>query len=131
MSLFTPPLRAWPMCLFIFFLLEICHHFVFLSQVFVEMTDIALRGRHGLVSQDALYPFCAHLLFIYGKRIGQYQGHFFKRAVSAYLVTFCVALLLLILFDKAPLHDLKVTLTRTILVAFPSSFAATAVDFVK
>lgn len=67
----------------------------------------------------------------YGKRIGQYQGHFFKRAVSAYLVTFCVALLLLILFDKAPLHDLKVTLTRTILVAFPSSFAATAVDFVK
>ncbi len=67
----------------------------------------------------------------YGKRIGQYQGHFFKRVVSAYLVTFLVALLLLFLFDKAPLDDLRVTFTRTILVAFPASFAATAVDFIK
>ena len=67
----------------------------------------------------------------YGKRIGQYQGHFFKRVASAYLVTFLVALLLLILFDKAPLDDLSVTFTRTILVAFPASFAATAVDYIK
>jgi len=67
----------------------------------------------------------------YGKRIGQYRGHFFKRVVSAYLVTFLVALLLLFLFDKAPLDDLRVTFTRTILVAFPASFAATAVDFIK
>ena len=67
----------------------------------------------------------------YGKRIVQYHRHFLKRAVSAYLVTFCVSLTLLFLFDKAPLDDLKVTLTRTILVAFPASFAATAVDFLK
>ena len=46
-------------------------------------------------------------------------------------MTFCVSLTLLFLFDKAPLDDLKVTLTRTILVAFPASFAATAVDFLK
>lgn len=67
----------------------------------------------------------------YGKRITEYQGHFFKRAASAYVVTFLVALLLLFLFDKAPLDDLRLTLTRTIIVAFPSSFAATAVDFMK
>ena len=30
-----------------------------------------------------------------------------------------------------PLDDLRVTLTRTILVSFPASFAATAVDFMK
>jgi hypothetical protein len=42
-----------------------------------------------------------------------------------------VAFLLLFLFDKAPLDDLGTTLTRTIIVAFPSAFAATAVDFVK
>jgi uncharacterized membrane protein len=51
--------------------------------------------------------------------------------VSAYLVTFLVSFLLLFLFDKAPLDDLGLTLTRTILVAFPASFAATAVDFMK
>ena len=67
----------------------------------------------------------------YGKRIVEFHGHFLKRAVSAYVVTFLVALFLLFLFDKAPLHDLKVTFTRTILVAFPASFAATAVDFMK
>ena len=67
----------------------------------------------------------------YGKRIVEFRGHFLKRAVSAYVVTFLVALLLLFLFDKAPLDDLRLTLTRTIIVAFPSSFAATAVDFMK
>jgi len=48
-----------------------------------------------------------------------------------YLVTLLVAFLLLFLFDKAPLDELVLTLTRTILVAFPASFAATAVDFMK
>ena len=67
----------------------------------------------------------------YGKRIGEYQGHFFKRVASAYLVTFLVALLLLFLFDKAPPDNLRATFIRTILVAFPASFAATAVDFIK
>jgi uncharacterized membrane protein len=67
----------------------------------------------------------------YGKRIRHYPGHFFKRVISAYLVTFAVGPLLLLLFDKAPLDNLRVTFTRTILVAFPASFAATAVDFIK
>ena len=67
----------------------------------------------------------------YGKRIVEFRGHFLKRAVSAYVVTFLVALLLLFLFGKAPLDNLRLTLTRTIIVAFPSSFAATAVDFMK
>lgn len=67
----------------------------------------------------------------YGKRVLEYKSHFFKRAISSYVVTFCVSLLLLFLFDKAPLDDLGLTLTRTIIVAFPASFAATAVDFMK
>ena len=67
----------------------------------------------------------------YGRQLGKYQGHFLKRVLSAYLVTFVVALLLLVLFDKAPLHELQVTLARTVLVAFPACFAATAVDFMK
>ena len=67
----------------------------------------------------------------YGKQLVKYHRHFIKRAVSAYLVTFCVAFLLLFLFEKAPLNDLRVTLTRTIIVAFPAAFAATAVDFMN
>ncbi len=67
----------------------------------------------------------------YGKQLVKYHRHFIKRAVSAYLVTFCVAFLLLFLFEKAPLNELRVTLTRTIIVAFPASFAATAVDFMN
>ena len=59
------------------------------------------------------------------------RGHFFKRAFSAYLVTFAVAFGLLWICNQAPLDDLRVALTRTILVAFPASFAATAVDFMK
>jgi len=67
----------------------------------------------------------------YGRRFKDYPGQFLKRAVSAYLVTFAVAFLLLWLLDKAPLDNLGVALTRTVLVAFPASFAATAVDFMK
>jgi len=67
----------------------------------------------------------------YGKRINEYIGHFFKRVISAYVVTFLVALLLLFLFDQAHLNDLRVTLTRAVIVAFPASFAATVMDYLK
>jgi len=67
----------------------------------------------------------------YGKRINEFPGSFLTRAISAYIVTFAVAFLLLWLFDKAPLDDLRVALTRTVLVAFPASFAAVAVDFIR
>jgi uncharacterized membrane protein len=67
----------------------------------------------------------------YGKHLKTHVRHFFKRVLSAYLVTFWVAFLLLWLFDKAPLDNLGVAFTRTVLVAFPAAFAATAVDFMK
>jgi uncharacterized membrane protein len=60
-----------------------------------------------------------------------YTGHFLKRVVAAYAATFCVALFLMILVDKAPLDDIQLTLSRVIIVSFPASFSATAVDFVK
>jgi hypothetical protein len=37
----------------------------------------------------------------------------------------------MILVDKAPLDDIQLTLSRVIIVSFPASFSATAVDFVK
>lgn len=67
----------------------------------------------------------------YGRRAGEFRLHFLARGVSAYLIPFAVSFALLWLFEKAPLDDLPVALTRTIIVAFPASFAATAVDFMK
>jgi len=67
----------------------------------------------------------------YVKQMAENTGDFFRRVVSAYAVTFIVSFTLLFLFDKAPLYDLGVAFTRTVRVAFPASFAATAVDFLK
>lgn len=69
-------------------------------------------------------------LFYVG-RVREYWGVFLGRVLAAYAVTFLVSFTFLFLFDKAPLDDLRVTLTRTILVALPACYAATAVDFVK
>lgn len=67
----------------------------------------------------------------YGRRVREYSGHFLRRALSAYVLTYLISFLLLRLFDQAPLDDLRVALTRTVIVAFPASFAATAVDFLN
>ena len=89
-------------------------------------------GRTLLILEVSLATLAAFIwALFYGKKVGEYSDHFAKRTISAYLVTFTVAFLLLTLFDKAPLDDLRLTLTRTIIVAFPASFAATAVDFMK
>ena len=69
-------------------------------------------------------------LFYQGEE-GNHTGNFLKRLVSAYAATFCVALFLMILVDKAPLDDLQLALSRSVIVAFPASFSATVIDFVK
>lgn len=70
------------------------------------------------------------ILFYQGEG-ASYTGHFVARVAAAYAATFCVALLLMVLVDKAPLDNLSLALSRTVIVAFPASFSATAVDFVK
>ena len=67
----------------------------------------------------------------YGERITQYPREFFTRVLSTYVITLCVAFLLLSLFGKAPLDDLPLALTRTVIVALPASYSATAVDYFK
>ncbi len=70
-------------------------------------------------------------LFYPGKHLREYRGQFLKRVVVGYLVTFTVAILLLILIEKGPGDDLPLALRRAVLIAFPASFAATAVDYMK
>jgi len=54
---------------------------------------------------------------------------FLLRVVSTYGVTFLISALLLLGVDRLELfQDPLIALKRTILVAFPASFAATAVD---
>jgi uncharacterized membrane protein len=52
-----------------------------------------------------------------------------KRVLSVYLITLAVVAATLLVIGKLPLTgDFLVALKRTIIVAFPASFAATAVD---
>ena len=67
----------------------------------------------------------------YVRRVKEHWKVFLFRVAVAYAITFLVAFAFLFLFGKAPLDDLQLTLTRTIIVSLPASYAATAVDFVR
>ena len=75
--------------------------------------------------------FFVRSLFYPGKNLHEYRFDFVKRVIASYLTTLAVAMVLLILIDKGPLDDLPLALRRAVLIAFPASFAATAVDYIK
>lgn len=75
--------------------------------------------------------FFVRSLFYPGKNLHEYRFEFVKRVIASYLTTLAVAMLLLILIDKGPFDDLALGLKRAVLIAFPASFAATAVDYIK
>jgi uncharacterized membrane protein len=105
---------------------------VALTEEVWELGEKLSMGRTLLIMAVSILTLAGFIWGLFnGKRIGEYKGSFRKRVISAYVVTFLVALLLLFLFDQAHLNDLRVTLTRTVLVAFPASFAATGMDFLK
>ena len=57
------------------------------------------------------------------------RQEFFKRVISTYMITLVICALLLLGIDRLELLDNPlVGLKRTILAAFPASFAATVVD---
>jgi uncharacterized membrane protein len=90
-------------------------------------------GRIVLVAVTSLLTlaFFVHSLFYPGKFLREYRLDFLKRLVTSYLLALTVAMVLLILIDKGPLDDLQLALRRAVLIAFPASFAATAVDYIK
>ncbi len=68
------------------------------------------------------------MLFYHGQT-PEDRRHFVWRVMAAYGLALLVAALLLAGIDRLPLlGDPVLALKRTILVAFPASFAATAVD---
>ena len=82
-------------------------------------------------ARDLTQGFFVRSLFYPGKQLGEYRGEFFKRLVVGYLVTLSVAIVLLGLIDKGPFEDWLLAVKRAVLIAFPASFAATAVDYMK
>ncbi len=75
--------------------------------------------------------FFVRSLFYPGKQLREYRAEFFKRVIIAYLVTFIVAMVLLILIDKGPLDDFLLAVKRAVIITFPASFSATMVDYIK
>ena len=74
--------------------------------------------------------FFVRSLFYPGKNLHEYRAEFVKRVIASYLTTLAVAMVLLVLIDKGPFEDLAVAMRRAVLIAFPASFAATAVDYI-
>jgi uncharacterized membrane protein len=83
------------------------------------------------VTSVVTLAFVVRSLFYPGKHLREYRSDFLKRLVTSYLTALTVAMVLLILIDMGPLDDLQLALKRAVLIAFPASFAATAVDYIK
>ena len=74
--------------------------------------------------------FYVKMLF-YRDNLSEYPLDFVKRVCAAYGVALLVALLLLTLFDMGPLEDPILALRRAVIIAFPASFAAISVDYIR
>ena len=74
--------------------------------------------------------FFVKMLF-YRDNLAEYPLEFIKRVCAAYGVALLVALLLLTLFDMGPLEDPILALRRAVIIAFPASFAAISVDYIR
>ena len=75
--------------------------------------------------------FLATVIYVIHRHEGRPLSHktFMLRVVGTYAVTFAISALLLLGLDRLDLfQEPLVALKRTILVAFPASFAATLVD---
>jgi len=66
----------------------------------------------------------------YGGHIAEFKFDFFKRVTISYLATLGVSLLLLALFGE-PGFDLSLSIRTAVIVAFPSAFAASTVDYIR
>lgn len=70
-------------------------------------------------------------ILFYPGNLSEYPVEFIKRVCAAYVVALLVSLLLLALFDMGPLDDPVLALRRAVIIAFPASFAATTVDYIR
>lgn len=78
-----------------------------------------------------ILAFFVKTLFYAQNLLKEYRSEFVKRVVVAYTVTLLIALLLLVLIGMGPFDDPLLALKRAVLIAFPGSLAATAVDYIK
>ena len=70
-------------------------------------------------------------MLFYRDNLGEYWVDFLKRVFAAYTVALLVSLSLLALFDMGPLEDPVLALRRAVIIAFPASFAAITVDYIR
>jgi len=83
------------------------------------------------ITSIVFLSFFAYFIF-YQDHLRGHEWQFLMRVSAGYLITFCVAALLLTLFDKCPwAMDPATALKRVVLVTFPASFSATVVDSLK
>ena len=70
-------------------------------------------------------------MLFYRDKLDKYWVDFIKRVCAAYGIAFLVALVLLTMIDKGPFDDPVLALKRAVLIAFPASFAAISIDYIR
>ena len=74
--------------------------------------------------------FFVKMLF-YRDNLAKYPIQFISRVLASYTAALLVALVLLAMFDMGPLQDPMLALRRAVIIAFPASFAAISVDYIR
>ena len=71
--------------------------------------------------------FYVHFKYV-TKSTDSFSWHFFVRVLVAYAITAIASATVLFLFQRLPLDDPQIAITRIVLVTFPAGFVATIVD---
>jgi len=68
---------------------------------------------------------------VYRDGVAGHWRDFILRVATAYMMTIAISMMMLVLIDKGPGDGLAVAIKRAVLIAYPASFAATAVDYFR
>jgi uncharacterized membrane protein len=82
------------------------------------------------VGSILINAFYVKMLF-YRDNLAEYPFQFINRVLASYAAALLVALVLLTMFDMGPLQDPMLALRRAVIIAFPASFAAISVDYIR
>ena len=94
--------------------------------------SLPLTNAIGIVALSLLFlSFFGYFIFSRGHLRGN-EWEFVKRICCAYMITFVVSVLILLLVEKFPIaSDPATAIRRAVLVSFPGCFSATVVDSLK
>ncbi len=110
----------------------LCIPAAYTEEVWQLGASLPLANTIGIVALSLLFlSFFGYFIFSRGHLRGN-EWEFVKRICCAYMITFVVSVLILLLVEKFPIaSDPATAIRRAVLVSFPGCFSATVVDSLK